>query len=70
MVMLRPSAEPLAPDDPLRGVFLNTRTLGERDLQLALALGAQLGIDMPVAALALDTLGAALGVPHDERERA
>ncbi len=70
MVMLRPSAKPLDGDDPLRGVFLNTRTLGERDLQLALALGTQLGVDMPVATLALDTLGAALGVPHDEQERA
>jgi 3-hydroxyisobutyrate dehydrogenase len=70
VVILRPTAEPIDHDDPLYGVFRNTRTLGERDLQLALALGEELGVDLPIATLALDTLGAALGVPHDATDSA
>ncbi len=64
-VMLRPSTAPLAADDGLRPIFEHTRGLGEKDLRLALGLAAELGVDAPVAALALDRLGAALGVPHD-----
>jgi 3-hydroxyisobutyrate dehydrogenase len=70
VVILRPTTAPIDADDPLLGVFTNTRALGERDLQLALALGEQLGIELPIATLALDTLGAALGVPHDPKEHA
>lgn len=64
-VMLRPSAAPLGAADGLRAIFEHTRGLGEKDLQLALALGADLGVDLPVARLALDHLAPALGVPHD-----
>ncbi len=63
-VMLRPTAAPLADDDGLHAIFTHTRGLGEKDLQLALALGDELGLDLPVARLALDRLGPALGVPH------
>ncbi|MCU1373718.1 MAG: putative enzyme [Actinomycetia bacterium] len=63
-VMLRTSAAPLDPTDGLHDIFTHTRGLGEKDLQLALALGNDLGVDLPVARLALDRLGAALGVPH------
>lgn len=64
-VMLRSSAGPLADDDGLRQIFTHTRGLGEKDLSLALALAAEHGLDLPFARLALDHLGAALGVPHD-----
>lgn len=65
-VLLRPSAEALNEDDGLHGVFTHTRGLGEKDLELALSLGAELGVDLPIAAQALRFLGTALGVPHEE----
>jgi 3-hydroxyisobutyrate dehydrogenase len=65
-IMLRPSAAPFSDDDGLRAVFIHTRGLGEKDLQLALGLGAELHIDLPVATQALRLLGPALGVPHQE----
>jgi 3-hydroxyisobutyrate dehydrogenase-like beta-hydroxyacid dehydrogenase len=65
-VMIRPTTDPLPADDFLRPIFEHTRTLGEKDLHLALALGAQLGIDLPATAHALTALAAAIGVPHEE----
>ena len=41
------------------------RDLGEKDLDLALAMAAEHGIDLPLAALARTELAAALGVPHE-----
>jgi 3-hydroxyisobutyrate dehydrogenase-like beta-hydroxyacid dehydrogenase len=43
---------------------LHTRGLGEKDLGLALALGEELGVDLPLAEAALENLAAGLGVPH------
>lgn len=63
-VLLRDTAAPMGAADGLRPIFEHTRGLGEKDLQLALDLGAQLGLEMPFAALAHEHLGAALGVPH------
>lgn len=68
-VMLRATAEPLPDDDGLRAIFEHTRGLGEKDLRLALDLGAELGVDLPFAALAHQHLGAALGVPHPTQEQ-
>lgn len=65
-VMVRPNTSVLGDDDGLRPIFEHTRTLGEKDLKLALALGASVGVDLPFAALALQTLAAGLGVPHEE----
>jgi 3-hydroxyisobutyrate dehydrogenase-like beta-hydroxyacid dehydrogenase len=65
-VMVRRTTEPFPVDDGLRPVFEHTRTLGEKDLSLALALGESLDVDLPLARLALDQLAAALGVPHEE----
>ena len=48
---------------PLRPIFTHTRELGEKDLHLALALGEELGVDLPLATMALEQLGASLGVP-------
>lgn len=66
-VMLRPSTAPLDSDDGLRPIFEHTRALGEKDLAQALALGEQLGVDLPFADLALHSLAGGLGVPHEER---
>lgn len=65
-IMLRPSTAPLEPDDGLRPIFEHTRALGEKDLAQALALGGQLGVDLPFAELALSSLAVGLGVPHEE----
>jgi 3-hydroxyisobutyrate dehydrogenase len=65
-VMLGQAAGPLPEGDGLRPIYEHTRTLGEKDLSLALGLGEALGVDLPFAALAHDRLGAALGVPHDD----
>jgi 3-hydroxyisobutyrate dehydrogenase len=64
--MLRSTAAPLDPDDGLRPIFTHTRGLGEKDLALAVGLGESLGVETPIARLAHDHLGAALGVPHPE----
>ncbi|WP_436794498.1 NAD(P)-dependent oxidoreductase [Actinospongicola halichondriae] len=63
-IMLRPTAEAMGADDGLRPIFEHTRSLGEKDLQLAIGLGTALGVDTSIAALAHEQLGAALGVPH------
>lgn len=65
-VMVRRSTEPLAAEDGLRPIFEHARTLGEKDLGLALALAERLDVDLPFARLALDHLAAGLGVPHEE----
>lgn len=67
-IMLRSTAEEMSADDGLRSIFEHTRALGEKDLQLAIGLGAALGVDTPVAAFAHEHLGAALGVPHEAGE--
>jgi 3-hydroxyisobutyrate dehydrogenase-like beta-hydroxyacid dehydrogenase len=62
-VAIRGTAGVLAEDDPLRGIFAHTRQLGEKDLHLALALGEELDVDLPLARMALELLGPSLGVP-------
>ena len=64
VVMLRGDREPLEPDDPLRPIFAHTSELGEKDLSLALELGAELGFDLPLAREAILHLADYLGVPH------
>jgi 3-hydroxyisobutyrate dehydrogenase-like beta-hydroxyacid dehydrogenase len=63
-IMFRDDMKPLEPDHFLYEPFLHTRGLGEKDLSLALALGETLGIDLPLAEVALKNLAAGLGVPH------
>ena len=65
-IMLRDTTSPLATDDPLYDVLTHTRRLGEKDLELALELGDELGVDLPFARLATTTLAAGLGLQRQE----
>jgi len=65
-IMLRPTTAPLDTDDPLREILEHVRALGEKDLSLALDLGAELGVDLPMARLALGSFAAGLGLPPGE----
>lgn len=67
-IMLRRETAPLAGDDSLRPIMEHTRALGEKDLHLAVELAGELGLHLPLAALAEAGLAAALGVPHDGHE--
>jgi 3-hydroxyisobutyrate dehydrogenase-like beta-hydroxyacid dehydrogenase len=62
-IMLRPTTEPVAETDPLREILDHVAALGEKDLDLALELGAELGVELPLAAYALRHFAAGLGVP-------
>lgn len=66
MIMIRAATGPLAEDDPLRPAFAHTRELGEKDLALALEMGAEAGLDMPVARSAYQRLAEYLGLAHEE----
>jgi len=61
-IMWRDSTSPLTPEDSWFQIFSHVRTLGEKDLALALDLGDRLGIDLPLGARALADLGPGLGV--------
>lgn len=61
-VMLRDVTTPIPPDDGLRPIMEHTLSLGEKDLDLALAMAADAGLDLPVTAAARAGLAAALGV--------
>jgi 3-hydroxyisobutyrate dehydrogenase-like beta-hydroxyacid dehydrogenase len=63
-VIVRENMEPLDPDNFLYGPLGHAAHLGEKDLNLALALGQTLGVDLPLAEVALKNLAAGLGVPH------
>ena len=63
-IMVRDRTADLEPDDPFHDIFVHTRDLAEKDLDLALELAGQLGADLPVTALTRSELAPALGVPH------
>lgn len=63
-IMVREDMSDLAADHWLHDAFVHTRGLGEKDLSLALGLGADVDVDLPLAEVALRTLAAGLGVPH------
>lgn len=67
-IMVRDNTHELEPGHWLHDTFTHTRALGEKDLSLALALGDAVGVDLPLAQIALGTLAAGLGVPHRTRE--
>ncbi|HUO38866.1 MAG TPA: NAD(P)-dependent oxidoreductase [Mycobacterium sp.] len=65
-ILVRDSVGPLEPEDFFYQPFSHTRDLGEKDLQLALDLGAERGVDLPLAEIALQTLATGLGVADPE----
>ncbi|WP_197375472.1 NAD(P)-dependent oxidoreductase [Mycolicibacterium baixiangningiae] len=65
-IIVRENMRPLDHDNFLYDMFLHTRGLGEKDLSLALALGQELGVDLPLAQIALKNLADGLGVPRVE----
>lgn len=69
-IMLRETTAPIADDDFWYGVFTHVRALGEKDLSLALDLGRELNVDLPLGEIALRDLAAGLGVPHTEGAQA
>ena len=68
-IMLRDTTAEIDPDDFWYGVFTHVRALGEKDLSLALALGAELDVDLPLGEIAARDLAAGLGVPHHEGDQ-
>ena len=67
-IMFREDTKDLEPEHFLYGPFLHARGLGEKDLDLALALGEALSVDLPLAELARERLGPGLGLPHKDAE--
>lgn len=65
-IMARDDTKPLQPDHFLYDMFVHTRGLAEKDLRLALGLGAASGVELPLAEIALQNLAAGLGVPHTD----
>jgi 3-hydroxyisobutyrate dehydrogenase-like beta-hydroxyacid dehydrogenase len=61
-IMVRPTAAAMAESDGLRPIFEHSRSLGAKDLELARAMAAELGVDVPFAALAEQWLAVALGL--------
>ncbi|GAA5049675.1 NAD(P)-dependent oxidoreductase [Nocardia callitridis] len=61
-IMLRENTSPIAEGDFWLPILSHVRDLGEKDLSLALDLGARLDVDLPLAELALARLGPGLGV--------
>ncbi|MFI7589740.1 NAD(P)-dependent oxidoreductase [Spongisporangium articulatum] len=68
-IMHRATTAPPAPDDFWAGVFGHVRALGEKDLRFAIDLADDVGVDVPLARLALDRLGPGLGLPLAEGTR-
>ena len=65
-IMLRDTAAPMTADDDWYPILDHVRALGEKDLAFAIELADQLGVDAPLARLALDRLGPGLGLPLKE----
>ena len=63
-IMHRETTAPIDPDDFWFGVFEHVVALGEKDLSFATALADELGVDTPLARLALERLAPGLGMPH------
>ncbi|MBS4751852.1 NAD(P)-dependent oxidoreductase [Nocardioides sp. zg-ZUI104] len=62
-IMHRETTAELAPDDFWHGVFTNVTSLGVKDLGFAIDLAHELGVDVPLAELAIERLGPGLGLP-------
>ncbi len=67
-IILRDDTRALESDHWLFDMFTHTRGLGEKDLSLALGLGEAVGVELPLAQVALQNLGDGLGVPHTKEQ--
>jgi 3-hydroxyisobutyrate dehydrogenase-like beta-hydroxyacid dehydrogenase len=65
-IMWRDRTGPVGADDPWHPILEHVRQLGEKDLGLAIELADRLGVDAPLAELALRRLASGLGVGGDE----
>ena len=61
-ILYRDTTAELAPDDFWHGVFGHVAALGEKDLGFALELADELGVEVPLARIALDRLAPGLGL--------
>lgn len=61
-IMVRPTAAPLDPSDGMYEIFSHGSGLGQKDLRLAMLLGDEVGVDTPIARLAVDHLLSAMGM--------
>ncbi|MDO3645965.1 NAD(P)-dependent oxidoreductase [Nocardia mangyaensis] len=68
-IMLRETTAPIDPDDFWFPILGHVRDLGEKDLSLALELGDRLGIELPLAQLALTRLADGLGVTESALDK-
>ena len=64
-VILRQTAAPMPPDDPWYATLANVLSLGHKDLSAAIERATELGIDIPLAALADHELARCLGLPEE-----
>ncbi|WP_141015402.1 NAD(P)-dependent oxidoreductase [Nocardioides sambongensis] len=69
-IMHRDTTAPLDPDDFWYGVFDNVTSLGLKDLGFALELAEGLGVEVPLAELAVERLGPGLGLPQPAADAA
>ncbi len=67
-IMFRGSIAPVNPGDQWYETLVHVRTLGEKDLALAMELGKELGVDLPLAELALERFAAGLGLPREDTD--
>lgn len=65
-IMHRDTTAPIPRGDFWEGVFGHARALGEKDLSFAISLADELGVDVPLARIALDRLGPGLGLQDPE----
>ena len=61
-IMHRDTTAPLASEEFWHGVFSHVAALGEKDLGFAIALADELGVDVPLARMALTGLAPGLGL--------
>jgi 3-hydroxyisobutyrate dehydrogenase len=64
-ILHRETTAPIDAGDFWHGVFSHVVALGEKDLRFATELAEKLGVDVPLARLALDELASGLGLPHE-----
>jgi 3-hydroxyisobutyrate dehydrogenase-like beta-hydroxyacid dehydrogenase len=65
-IMFRGSTARVTPGGQWYDTLLHVRTLGEKDLALAIELGKELGVELPLAELSLERFAKGLGIPHDD----